>query len=800
MMWKQFQVDGINELYRGEVANVERKFQDAIGIDRKKQLVKQLKPFQLLFGTAAAGSPPTVVYLAFANPGPLKATFSFQTPKNLNLEHVPTWCDERAVVEDHEAHFTWVEEHSIYDIQPRSGEIPPEESLHIRLAYHHYSVGTHILPVVFNVHDGRSILLYLKAHSVAPNVGCLSVRSPQALLQPVPLGVESGPMQSVELTNNGAVSAPWRINMDSIVELNANSYDFEVLRVSPTEGVLDPQSSTFLHFTYTPLEAKDYQCVIRIEMLKDGQPVEELTFELHANGYDPRGERTLAPVYFPENLPVQTYAPVPGCGTALSVEYLNFDKCPLRADVSRMLVLVNYTSEFILTYRWGSRQLFRSDEEFRIEPSCGELSPGSHQIIVFRLWSDEPADVAGEVECAMEWTHVSAYGQKVIGDMTEGDERSKAEYLAFHSGHVHEPAYSKKHLPLDARHISVANRLTVSRFRNLMSTPAGQKFLNENLHRTALVSSHLPSVTPRRGLTSTLGGTNDKNPLSFSSTNMSTDGGGMTKVNAPPQPPTAFPLYVRIRGTVAEWELEKSDRNNFLVSGPPAPADDMEEEDSVAKKEEPTSVANPEPLDYDTTSGILEHLLREVVGSESFEDIIDNMLTQETPYFVQFENSAAPGDVDRIPLTEAEQEDKAPEPVIEEDSTEKYTERMAALARELDRPEPKWTSALLMNFEDLKPPKSIPEGEQLDEDSSDDEDETPADAAAEEQKQEEKIDTDATPDELWDATLAEYGEVDLDTFKSSVAEVLEDMLLSTMDDVIGGRFNWTRPPPRTKRK
>eukprot|EP00972_Heterocapsa_arctica_P006755 987044-Heterocapsa_arctica.AAC.1 len=60
MMWSQFQVDGINELYRGEVADVERRFQAAIGIDEKKKLVKQLKPFQLLFGTSAAGSTPTV--------------------------------------------------------------------------------------------------------------------------------------------------------------------------------------------------------------------------------------------------------------------------------------------------------------------------------------------------------------------------------------------------------------------------------------------------------------------------------------------------------------------------------------------------------------------------------------------------------------------------------------------------------------------------------------------------------------------------------------------------------------------
>merc|ERR1719265_1203750 len=248
MMWQQFQVDGINELYRGEAADVERSFQAAIGIDRKKQLVKQLESFPLLFGTAAFGSAPTVVYLAFANPGPLKATFSFQTPKNLNLEHVPTWCDERAVVEADEAHFSWVEDHSIYDIQPRSGEIPPGDFLHIRLAYHHYSVGTHILPVVFNVHDGRSVLLYLKAHSVAPNVGCLSVRSSVVQLQPVPLNAGEGPMQPVELTNSGGVAAHWRIDKRSLYDFNQINYDFEVLKVFPAEGVLESTSSTNLHF------------------------------------------------------------------------------------------------------------------------------------------------------------------------------------------------------------------------------------------------------------------------------------------------------------------------------------------------------------------------------------------------------------------------------------------------------------------------------------------------------------------------------------------------------------------------
>eukprot|EP00746_Dinoflagellata_sp_MGD_P012997 gnl/MRDRNA2_/MRDRNA2_127902_c0_seq1.p1 gnl/MRDRNA2_/MRDRNA2_127902_c0~~gnl/MRDRNA2_/MRDRNA2_127902_c0_seq1.p1 ORF type:complete len:114 (-),score=12.12 gnl/MRDRNA2_/MRDRNA2_127902_c0_seq1:106-447(-) len=79
---------------------------------------------------------------------------------------------------------------------------------------------------------------------------------------------------------------------------------------------------------------------------------------------------------------------------------------------------------------------------------------------------------------------------------------SDEEYFAFHADHVHEPAYSKKHTQV--QHVSVANRLTVSRFRHLMSTPSGQHFLNQNLHRTAVLSSDPSVCSPRPTLASTL--------------------------------------------------------------------------------------------------------------------------------------------------------------------------------------------------------------------------------------------------------------------------------------------------------
>ena len=41
-------------------------------------------------------------------------------------------CDEKALVDEREAHFTWVEEHGVYDIQPRNGAIAPGDFLHVR--------------------------------------------------------------------------------------------------------------------------------------------------------------------------------------------------------------------------------------------------------------------------------------------------------------------------------------------------------------------------------------------------------------------------------------------------------------------------------------------------------------------------------------------------------------------------------------------------------------------------------------------------------------------------------------------
>lgn len=799
MMWTQFQVDGINEHYQGEITEIEQSFQAAIGIDEKKQLVKQLKMFQLLFGTSAVGSAPTVVYVVLSNPGRLPMRFSFQTPKNLNLENAPYWCDEKAMVDEREAHFGWVEEHNIYNIEPRSGEIAAGDFLHVKLTYHHSAIGPYILPVVFNVLEGRSVLFYFKAHTVAPNVGCLSVRSSVVPLQPVPLNAVEGPMQPVELTNSGSVAAHWRVDKQSLFEFNMKNYDFEVLKVHPAEGVLEATSSTFLHFFFTPLEAKNYVCPVRIEMLKDGRPAEELCFELRADGYDPKDEKVHADPYFPPNLPIQTYAPIPGCGAALSIEILDFEQCPLRAQVSRMLVLVNYSSDYVLTYRWDQRELLTMDSELQIEPSSGELSPGSHCVIVFRICCAKPVNVSGEVACLLDWTHLSSYGHRPQLDSRE-ETGPRVEYHAFHADHVHEPMRTGKAFLAghDQQHISVANRLTVSRFRHLMSTAAGQKFLNENLHRTALLASHIQTMSPRRAMQAS---TTSRASIGGAS---GTNGADSAKASQYLTPPTNYPLYVRIRAVVADWEVPAEQRSDFLIADPLSiPEVKLIDEDQAEKLRTRAAIrgdgrssskgnrAVPEGLNRNLVQGTLEFLIREVIEEKSFGELVEGMLAQEAPCFVQYEDTPPPGVTDHKKEASAISASRSAVPTITADGG--FDELKALLSK---RPEPVWSSELLRDFAEPKLPdldttvRSGGGAAATNEWAS--EPTAPPSPAA-------QSEAPPTPSQaVLDDAMSAYGEVDLDGFKTSAGEVLDQVLLDVMDDVIAGRLNWQRPLPRVR--
>lgn len=73
-------------------------------------------------------------------------------------------------------------------VYPRQGSINPGDFCFVKFSYQHFSVGTHILPFIFNVKEGNTCVLYCKAHTLPPNIGRLSARSNKITLRPVPIG------------------------------------------------------------------------------------------------------------------------------------------------------------------------------------------------------------------------------------------------------------------------------------------------------------------------------------------------------------------------------------------------------------------------------------------------------------------------------------------------------------------------------------------------------------------------------------------------------------------------------------
>jgi len=419
--------------------------------------------------------------------------------------------------------------------------------------------------------------------------------------------------------------------------------------------------------------------------------------------------------------------------------------------------------------------------------------------------------------------------------------------LAHHADHIHE--FTRNGKGADAPvHISVANRLTVSRFRNLMSTAAGQKFLNENLHRTSVLSSHIPTMSPRRAMqASTMGralqgkeelpGTQSKG---WPGSDVSTMG------PQPPMQPTSFPLYVRLRAQVADWLVSPELGKDFVVEAsarnlsarresearvaeqatqpamnlrhsedhgeysdlhsPPAspPRRPILSSSSAATvPDEPLGEVGP-----DLVSKVLEHMIREVMSEDEFGMIVDKMLSQETPCYIQYENSAPPGlpqpKLPAAPEAELLQdpiEAVAPQPptfsaLYDSDGDEPTDPMLASLARGRAS---RIRSDLLADFEVPQSYNDAP-----DQGSAVSSVATPSGALRRLVTEEESVlehppsPSDPTAPRSWEEALAHYGEVDLDAFQDAAGEVLDRLLLDMMDDVIAGRLNWMRPLPRAR--
>jgi len=198
----------------------------------------------------------------------------------------------------------------------------------------------------------------------------------------------------------------------------------------------------------------------------------------------------------------------------------------------------------------------------------------------------------------------------------------------------------------------------------------------------------------------------------------------------------------------------------------------------------------PEGLNRSLVKATLEHLIREVIEEKSFGQLVDGMLAQDAPCFVQYEDTPPPGEPDHTKDAVATSALRAAVPTLTADGG--FEELKALLS---NRPEPAWASELLSDFPEPKLPDldvSTRAGGAASSNEGTSEPAVPPSPGA-------QSEAPATPSQaILDEAMSEHGEVDLEGFKQSAGEVLDQVLLDVMDDVIAGRLNWQRPLPRVR--
>ncbi|CEL95461.1 unnamed protein product [Vitrella brassicaformis CCMP3155] len=604
-LWASFQADNINRLFRSEVTDGERAFLHAKGIDARKRQLRHLQSFTLDCGAFPMGGVPPYFTLTLHNPAPVDVSFRFLTPKKLSLEDIPLWADDLDIQGQmqgsEEAHYDFVESKRLFEVSPAAGRISARGSMQLRLAYHPLKEGSHVLPVVLSVDKGHSVLLYLTAAAIIYGVPKLQVRASIMHLQPVPLSMNPGPVQAVEVYNRGSSASHWQLDPSSLSDLCRDNFSFQILQCQPLSGVLQPFTTTHIHFVFTPLEAKTYTCPITIRTHKDDTPeatvLDTLTFELHMEGYQQPADGSAPSALpcvdrkFPPTLPDRTFTAPPRCAAFTSLDAVKFWKCPPNAFCHRLLVLSNTSPRYEMHFRWDQQGLLGGDDNqlVMIVPSQGVLRSGHHCLVHFILaLDDQPLDISGEVACRVEWvaapttTNGEGNGRTSLKRRPSRDDPH--EVFATHKVHVHEPVYSKLDPASQQRtgpHRSVVSRLTRSRYFALRATKGGQRCLENQFDSefTKVSSSHDSKGRSNASAAATVG---DEDVLE-----------DPTQVGA--TLPSKAPLYVRVEVLAGSFTCEGGEADDRFVCVPPLALPNYDE--LVVGSEEVSPTATDESAD-----------------------------------------------------------------------------------------------------------------------------------------------------------------------------------------------------------
>jgi len=108
----------------------------------------------------------------------------------------------------------------------------------ITIVYNPIELGRHYLKCIFKIVHGKPVIVYLIGETLSTKRGCLTLRSNVFEFQPLPIGLNSGITQPIELKNVSTGKVSYDVDLKPLEAFNASNYGFAIMEIQNASGTL----------------------------------------------------------------------------------------------------------------------------------------------------------------------------------------------------------------------------------------------------------------------------------------------------------------------------------------------------------------------------------------------------------------------------------------------------------------------------------------------------------------------------------------------------------------------------------
>ena len=431
-LWHLFDVDQANEELQKQLTDEEINY---IGDDKTDKKIKdfkdKLKCITLNFGKhikKKINNDETFdVYLTLRNDGGVPTEFYFKFPGEISIFR-EIWMDPIEPSSNDKFEYHELKE-KIFELEPRKGKLEPNECCNIRLKYNYKEKGNHQLHVIFQVVNGKPLILKFDAVCFTERQGMLEIKRPLVDFSYVPIGYMDYIVCPLELYNVGGIKIRYKIDKKQIDEFNKKNDNFQIFKIEQLEGNIGPNDLKYIPIFFSPLTSKEYNLNLNIfyadeafynskndelELFNNNKEKEDgierigkIPVQIKGVGYHPKKfkpPKLLSPfAKMPKERICNSFNGeiIQKCG--LSIEEIDFGECEEGVPKNQTFIIYNYSKTNSFNFEFYVPGFILKDN-IEIKPNKDKLEPNTHKIIKMILTpKGYISNYDGEIEVKINW-------------------------------------------------------------------------------------------------------------------------------------------------------------------------------------------------------------------------------------------------------------------------------------------------------------------------------------------------------------------------------------------------------------